>query len=296
MTTASDFEDEDKLVEYLACQLRFGRLSVVLGAGISMNFGLPSWENLLERMFAAKKEAIPKSESLERQAEFLRGKHFKNDTPGFLQLTHDCLYETAEVGFNELRKHPTLCALGALVMASQRGNASTVITFNFDNVLELFLNYYGHYSQSLFTEVFWRDAADVTVIHPHGFLPFDLADGTSRDIVFDQKSYSTTIGDETNVWRQLLLSTMATSTCLFIGLSGADNNLDSVLIAAKERHAINSEGTAYWGVVLKQDPKEVEQQLWGDRNVFVKDVVDYEQHLPELLFKVCQQAALQRRG
>lgn len=179
-------------------------------------------------------------------------------------------------------------------MASSRGSVSEVITFNWDNLLELFLSYHGFVTDSVYEETHWANSVDVTVLHPHGYIPINSKEKCSADIVFDQLSYSNVIGDTSRPWRQRLLTILRTHTCLFIGLSGDDPNLDSLLCSCKPQHASRGENTLFWGVRLSTSTDEIEANIWENRGIFCKIVSNYEQELPEIIFNICQRAALKR--
>lgn len=287
-----DFEDDSSLCSYLARQLVRGRLAIVLGAGISVPFGLPGWQRLIERMFEEKGTSVPTGNySLESLAEHFRRQYYPSDAPGFIGAIHRSLYRGVSSDFSLLRANATLASVGALVMGSRRGSASEVITFNFDNLLEVYLRYYGFVTTSAFCERHWAGYADVTVYHPHGMIPVESDAQRSSDVVFDQHSYSAVVGKEGNLWRQLALTIMRRRTCLFIGLSGRDINLDSMLASTKDEHASGAENTAYWGVTFTTDTDAVTAGQWEARGVFTKVVGDYDRALPEFLFRICQDAA-----
>ena len=70
---AMAYDDWDQLCDLLASAVSQGRLVPVLGAGVSMPFGLPSWPALLDRLYANVHESRPAStDRLERQTENFR--------------------------------------------------------------------------------------------------------------------------------------------------------------------------------------------------------------------------------
>src|SRR3989339_1412306 len=294
MITKDDFSDDRILIPYIAKQLAKGRLSLILGAGVSVPFGLPKWEDLIKKLYKAKKTSRPKVISFESLAEYFRSEFYKNDYDGYIKAIHKDLYEGADTSFHALRLNRTLAAIGSLVMASRRGSVSEVITFNFDNLLELYLSYHGFVtkSSSLNDYLDWVDYSDVTVYHLHGMIPFDIINqGYSKKIIFDQKSFSEIIGQENNPWRQLVLTLMRRHICLFIGLSGDDMNLDSILCSVHKSHTICVNKTPYWEITFSTDGDPVKAGQWEDRGVFYKNISNYEHDLPEFLFSVCQEAA-----
>ena len=296
MALHDDFDDRQQLVEYLARQLLFGRLAVVLGAGISRPFGLPDWNELVEGLFATRSESPPNG-SPERQAEYYRLKYCSSDPKQLVDAIHDVLYSKVSADFASLRKNGTLAAIGSLVMASHRGSASEVLTFNFDNLLELYLAYHGFVTAPVFRESHWTQTADVTIYHPHGFIPFDADEEGSNgnEVVLDQSSYSAVVGKAENPWRQTALTILRRRTCLFIGLSGKDDNLDSMMMESREQHASRDENTLYWGITFSTSDDDCARRIWQERGVYYCKIEDYENDLPGFLFSICQNAATLRK-
>lgn len=292
MATRDEFESNSRLEEYLSEQLVKGRLALVLGAGISMPFGLPNWSQLIERLYTHEELSPPGGHDLTKAASFFLNKRYRDNYAGFLEAVKRALYDGVIADFQSLRENNTLGAIGSLVMASQRGSASTVITFNFDDLLERYLKYHGFLVISSGIERHWGGTSDVTVLHPHGILPFE-GSIPFHELIFDRISYSKAI-DPAKPWRQEILSIMRTHTCIFVGLSDNDNNLYSMLVACKDSHASREENSLFWGVTLNTDDDEVLASSWNEVGVFYRRISDYEFTLPDILFRVCQKAALIR--
>ena len=295
MKDPSYWLDEGKLIEYLGGQLLRGRLALLLGAGVSVPFGLPSWECLLTRMsnnvgFGP----LPDKADLLRRAQAIKDKHFSNDEDGFLELTHACLYDGVSVEMASLERHPLLSAIGSLVMASRRGSASRVITLNYDDILETYLEYYGFDVTSVCSERHWAPNSDVVIYHPHGFLPLGKARDRSKTIVISTKDYLKAIKNDTdNVWRLIFLDTLRTHTCLHIGLSGDDLNVASLTSSTEDYHAGRPREVAYSGLRFcleserqKSDDLITTSEATGIHTHFFKDWAE----LPIFLFRICQEA------
>src|SRR5205823_3603451 len=125
--TLDDFRDAGALQKYLAHQLRKGRLSLVLGAGLSVPFRLPDWDLLIKNLFDLKSMALPPNETPERLVEYFKTKHYAADSVGFINALHSALYKGVSVDFATLRSNLTLAAIGSLVMASRRGSICSVL-------------------------------------------------------------------------------------------------------------------------------------------------------------------------
>ena len=288
MASMDDWEDDKILLDFLAKQQARGSLTLILGAGMSSHFGLPSWPKLIKRLFASKGSPAPKKDA-KRQAEDYRSTYFPGDVPGFLADVKSSLYRDVKVDFGSMRSHNSLAAIASLAMGSRRVGVSEIVTFNFDDLLEIYLEYHGFVTVSVGDRTYWSKSGDVTVLHPHGLLPRSSRRTASADIVFDQYSYTEAIGTKGSAWRQLLLSIMRTHTCLFIGLSGDDDNLDSLLERCGKQHASRLDNSLFWGVAFSTTDKNA--RFWKRRGIFLKRVADYDQALAQFLFKICQGAA-----
>lgn len=290
MPTRADFDKETKLLPFLGNQLQHGRVALFLGAGISMPFDLPSWPNLLLRMFKAKSDVPNKRDRVEKQAESFSAKYCPKNHLAYVTAIHDALYEGVKADFQALQQNATLAAIGSLVMASRRGCVSHVVTFNFDNLLETYLRYYGYVVRSVSEQCEWAGAADVTVLHPHGFVPYLEPASSSSQIIFDRSSYAKVIGDNANPWRQQLLCILRSHTCLFVGLSGDDDNLLSLLMECKDSHVSRKHNSAFWGITFATAAKD-DADIWEKNGVYRKKIANYDVDLPRILFAICQEAA-----
>jgi len=291
MSDIDSWNNDDALIWHMANQLRNGRLALFLGSGISQPFLKLTWKELVERTLASKGDTTAGLSPEEEISQF-RFTHHEHDIKGYLDSVQQALYsKSGGVSFVSLRENPTLGAIGAFVMASLRGSAKGVVTLNFDNILELYLRYHGFVTRSVFDDIHWDGLSDVTIYHPHGFLPFDTSEIRSNDIVFDKNSYGRALGQSGSKWREIIFSIMRTHTCLFIGLSGADLNLTTWLADVQKEHPVKELGFPFWGISFTTSAKKGTYATWKDMGIYCKQLVDYENHLPEILFSVCQTAA-----
>jgi SIR2-like domain len=295
MRDRGNWDDRDALEEHLAQQLLGGSLAVVLGAGVSGDFKLPDWDVLVQRLYDRVGVTRPGGLKNEMAAEQLLHSHFKTDRVKFASAVREVLYEGADLALHTLQNNRALAALGTLVMASSRGSVSRVITFNFDDVLELYLRYYGHDVDSLDVMPSLNSNADVTVYHPHGLLPSDMSQAVERGIVFAQDDYDKVIGNAGNAWQMAIQQVFASHICIFIGLSGDDYRLSQIMHTVQSStHPACAVGDRFWGVRLglTGDARAVH---WEQRGVYQCNLANYAE-IPDIIFSVCQRAALSRRS
>ncbi|MGZ8174269.1 MULTISPECIES: SIR2 family protein [Methylobacter] len=289
MATRPSYEDQDILNDYLARQLRQGSLAIVLGAGASFGFGLPGWDDLVDLMYKEASTARPPNLQPEIAAENLWVSKFSSDRVKFAEAVRKALYKNASLAFDDLRKNDLLAAVGALAMASSRGSAAKIVSFNFDDIVKLYLSYFGYDVRVGVKLPDWNRRADVQVLHPHGLLPSDIKEPIPRSIIFTQADYDDVIGNSSDEWHEAILNVFRSHTCLFIGLSGSDSNLTSLLMKAKNTHACRQTGELYWGVRFGLDGDHL-LHTWEQRGVFHHTVTTYDD-VPKILFNICQRAA-----
>lgn len=289
------WSDQNRLAEYLARQLVAGRLALLLGAGISTKFGLPGWEQLIVEMSkSAKYGAFPKGGNALRRAQAIKDEKFASNERGFLDLVQKALYKNATIDMPTMVNNRLLAAIGSLVMSSRRGSASKVVTFNFDDILEIYLEYYGFDVASIIEEKHWSPNSDVVVYHPHGFLPFTKRRKRSERIVLSSKQFLKAIADgPENAWRLMLLTLLRTHTCLHIGLSGEDLNLESLMNNVGSLHAGRPKEAAFTGVrFCERSGKSAQKDVIATSKAsgIFTHVLNSWDDLPTFLFRICQQA------
>ncbi|SFQ70767.1 SIR2-like domain-containing protein [Variovorax sp. OK605] len=252
-----------------------------------MGIGLPSWDELLEALFKSTSLTRGKNQTNEIAAEEVLRNGFSGDRIKFAEAIRKALYEIVNSDPTSIDRSPLMGALGAMVMSSSRGKVSNVITFNFDNLLEEYLESRGFVVRSVDMLPSWSDYGDVTVLHPHGLLPRDFGVDLQRGVIFTQYDYANIIGQEKLLWRQRVSDIFRSNTCLFIGLSGTDMNLMSMIQPIKAEHS--SMPDHFWGIRLA-GPTDSLGSYWEDRGVVSHKVGSYAD-IPLLLLEICKRAA-----
>lgn len=281
--------DRNKAAKILGSHLKSGSLALAIGAGTSSDLGLPNWFELVRRCMkeaeidGAIDENTP-NDTLRSKMEQVENKKGKD----YSKLVHDALYEGVEYS-KEILKKELLIALGALLMGSRRGSVSQVFNFNFDNVLDWYLSLHGYTTQIVTDLPTLREDVDVTIYHPHGYLPKDAdARSFSKFLVFSKYSYAEKLANfETDLWIAEFRQVLRSKELLFVGLSGEDPIFDPLLVRdlpmiQKRRY------TGFWlfGPNVTEDRiTEVKK-----RNVVPLRFDAYNQ-IPDFLFRVCQEAA-----
>lgn len=289
MRDAGTWERDEAVISFLANQLRQGRLSLVLGAGINAGLKLPDWDTVTTRLLAEAGKHRSAGLSNEQEADSFLYDVCQGDDVEFAKRVGIELYRGMSLDMDSLRRSDLLSALGALTIPSSRGSVSRVITFNFDDLLERYLRYYGCTIDSIATVPAWSNRFDVRILHPHGLLPSDGTSDNIRPIVMAQSHFDRIVGQAKSLWRNAMLQIFQESTCIFVGVSGRDANLSSLLEEVKLSHASIAEGHAYWGIRLAKSD-DTTNAIWRGKRVAVWELDNWDQ-LPTRLFQICQTAS-----
>lgn len=282
-----DWADPVLVRRFLATQLTLGRIALFLGAGVSAALGLPTWATLVQRMYASASRDPPDA-PLDLAVQLFLDRVCNNDRARFRAAVREALYD----GFQPRpeRAPPLLTALAALTMASQRGRASQVVSYNFDDLLESYLEWHGFVVASIASDRAWMDTADVRIYHPHGLLPYDPSlRESSTDIVLDRTSFDAMATEAGARWRQTLGGIARSHSCIFVGLSGGDRGLTSMLAQAWRDHAAAAEGLPYMGVRFATTDDGL-NGVWANGGVFTVAVASHDAIAPYLM-QICQEAA-----
>lgn len=271
------------------------RLGLCLGAGVSMDFDIPSWKRLIERI--AKEdcvngvELLQASESLTAQSQFLYQKYLQSLPPserddddviqarrvqtGWLKLVHKCLYAAARTSDEDLRCHPYMWDLVPLIKKS-----AMTINYNFDDTVERMLYLHNHdcgvQTDDKGFEVIWQPTAQFrrnqgVIYHPNGFLPLQTIDGLSDQVVFMEQEFADQLVDVGTGHYVSLLNHLAKHTIMFVGLSMSDANLKHLLRISARSNPGNFHYHIQW--CQQSKPSQGEQDAIRIANFSVYNLV-----------------------
>lgn len=235
-------------------------MTLICGAGTSMSAGLPSWNKYLKkitRIFLIHWEFLertnkkylhlaPKEMSIAFIGDYydisnteLENDFTKEDPLILAQLIKNCIragdwkYLLKKALYGEEKSNvpdSELINLLCLFIINSN-NFKSIITYNYDDILEFALKKRGFLTDSIIKENDHFKSKNFPVYHPHGILPF--FGGIDGKIYLSEEDYLTDI-IEPNSWYNQLHSTKLTSTCcLFIGLSFNDPSLKRKLAVHK---------------------------------------------------------------
>jgi hypothetical protein len=249
--TMGKLSREESLTRLIEAQ-KSQQLVLVLGAGVSLDYGAPSWNTLLHKLMVSRiqgGEAQPTGKNLimarlfqeivnpepTMAARYLRGT--TSPGGGFESEVQRVLYEDLRTD----RSSRVFPEIGRLFVNPTKLSLHAVITYNYDDLLEQYLRDpdVGIPCCSIYKAGQKPAATELPVYHVHGYLPQGDA-LESNSVLLGEGDYHEQYSNP-YTWQNLTqIEKFANYTCLFIGLSFTDPNLRRLLDIARqlrtERH------------------------------------------------------------
>jgi hypothetical protein len=255
---------ENPIAELIGAAGNSAKVTLVVGAGVSMEAGLPSWEKLLDRLLLRGGEAAglidtiapgatPTAEQAQRRLRWLAqaaldgplGKAALAEALAGEQRDSwilEALYEDAVTGTPrgpaDYYPGPIARRIPALLAAFEPADLR-VMTLNYDDLLEQALRQDGQFApHALTTEDLRVPAGKVGITHLHGYLGRDGR--PSGQLVLSEADYMQ-MQRGTSWQEQVVANAFRESTVIFVGTSMIDPNVIRYLHAVPppsgEEHA-----------------------------------------------------------
>lgn len=296
----TNFDNLGESIKSIRYALSNNRLTLVCGAGVSSSIGLPDWNTLLIRILNytldLKQKCMTKNDmkNLLSSSNLIVGKYLKillRDE--FDEVVSKCLYEDERVlGDNAYAESALLKNIIKLIRPKRnRGSVESVITFNFDSLLEKFLSRNSIKYKAIYDEGIQFNVDEVPIYHVHGYLPKDEKI-EKHNLVFSEDGYHTQFIDPYS-WSNLIqLYKYMNNSCIFIGISLTDPNIRRLLDISKRKNKSNSNKHF---IIKKLPPKDsstfdlqlmLEEQdslMLGLNVIWVSDYDDYPKVLEKIL-------------
>lgn len=267
-------------------------VSFFLGAGISMSAGMPSWDELLKSLLL---DLADKECHLDA-SDFNDIKNVCNHSAIILGRYMMYKQKNSELGTRIRRVlydkgNPSSALIDAICNLIMASNTESVITYNYDDLIETALEEKGVATRRLFGNN-RRLIGELPVYHVHGLVPYDGKIQTCP--VLSEQEYHERY-QEAYHWSNVeQIRALSNNTCVFIGLSMSDPNLRRLLDIAKSSSPNEQRHYAF----LKIEPlsnKSCEKKDTSNLNIldtmlqsFGINTIWYEQHdgVPILLKKI----------
>lgn len=225
--------DQYKSLEMAKTSLTEERFTLFLGAGVSMSTDIPSWWKLLKDMIDTCKQKEFKDGDIEKltkvcyNSSIVMGRFVrmmmekKSNDEDYYQCLHDALY-----GGISAYRSPLIDEICNLVY-SKKSQAQSIITYNFDDVMERALRERGIENYSVFGQN--QPQQLFPIYHVHGFIPYANNDDIKSVPVLSEEEYHRVYASSYNWSNVEQLHALSRTTCIFIGLSMTDPNLRRLL-------------------------------------------------------------------
>lgn len=294
------FNNVEEKIEVIKNELSDNRLTLVCGAGVSSSIGLPDWNTLLVRILSRaltlkhKDFSTNEMETLLSSSNLIVGKYLKILLgEEFDEVITKCLYEEEwTLGDYAYAESPLINNIIELIRPKRnRGSVESVITFNFDSLLEEFLTKNSIKYKAIYDEGIKFDADQIPIYHVHGYLPKNEKI-EKHNLVFSEDGYHTQFIDPYS-WSNLIqLYKYMNNSCLFIGVSLSDPNLRRILDISRRKN--EGDGNKHF-IIKKLPPKDssvydlqlmLEEQdalMLGLNVIWVSDYDEYPKVLEKIL-------------
>lgn len=243
-----DFINYNKyVVERLQNDIYNGDLSLVLGAGVSYDYGAVSWNDLVSSFEKDISESI--SLSFDKQikgkigtTDLIHAQLYKDLLPKdkYYNRIYQSLY--GEFNSSKLKEATTLYELASLLKRYLYNRNIKVLTYNYDNYFEQYLDkYFGYIKYNVFyTESCFLNNS-VPIYHIHGYLPFgkEINKKYEESIKLTEDDYNFLYNSPYSWQIETQLEAFRKNNCLFVGCSLTDPNIRRLLklsIDSNKRH------------------------------------------------------------
>jgi hypothetical protein len=236
-------------------QIQLKRFGLVFGAGIGIDFGFPSWSNLINeiandqrvdgtRIFDKDKNKTSITQVLfqnycskahEADPSNLDAYDKLSSTihAGWHRIIHDALYKNVPNQINELQQKDKYLSKYLSLIRKTR----LTVNYNFDDTLQTLLsnddtarlepNKRGY--RTVWNANIQLYPQDGVIYHPNGFLPRDFRERPSDHLIFLEDSFGDQLMDSVAGHYAALSYHFSQNTCLFLGLSLEDATLKHLL-------------------------------------------------------------------
>lgn len=219
-----------------------GNLNLVLGAGISKTFGIPTWENLLQRLLLKTiEQETDKATVLSKiftktfnPSPLIAGRYLQESLKDsknknkFEKEVRNALYETLDIRAESsiMDEIIRLCTPN-----KNSPKLDGIITYNYDDIIESKLrkDTKNTFFQSVYGQTINQNNKALAIYHVHGYLPQKGSLSRKNEITLGELIYHEQYNNIYS-WNNIVqINKFRDKTCLFIGSSLTDPNIRRLL-------------------------------------------------------------------
>jgi len=255
----------EQLIREVSQAYKNQELVLVLGAGVSVDYGIPNWNNLMQKLMMLTLEQQPDIALLLSKlfsnvfmpSSVIVGRYlqhyFMNDDENlaFEGEVRRILYESTnkEEDSNLMKEIAKFC-----IAAGKSPNLDSIISYNYDDVLETFLTKLklDIPFRSIYGNGMSPKSGELPIYHVHGFLPEKGDLSKDNTITLGEGIYHQQFTDIYS-WNNITqINKFRDKTCLFIGTSLTDPNTRRLLDIAR----IQKGDRGHFHYILKKEYEE----------------------------------------
>lgn len=268
-----EIENEEELSINKSIQNLYKALQnkeLVLGAGASFDFGIPTWDVLLQKLMALTIKSDKKStKNLSdlynkhlKPTPLISGRylqnHYEQNNSSFENKVRNVLYEKVDKTFKSelMEEIIKLCTPN-----NKHSSFNSIITYNFDDILEYKLDQSEF--KILYKSVygFGMDIRNIElpIYHVHGFLPQNKKLDKLNTITFGESNYHHQYSDVYS-WNNIVqINKFRENTCIFIGTSLTDPNIRRLLDIANKQKVYNKK--FHYILMVKENKSKLTEKI-----------------------------------
>lgn len=272
---------------------RRGNLTIVLGAGVSISFGLPDWRTLLsrlldERLIEKKKysEIIKQLIGLISSNNLITSNHIRNLYKSSNDIEfHNLLKRNLYKNYDKNAAQTLFLEIANLIPDinkfndySTEHNINSIITYNYDDIFQQTVRepHTSFKFKTIYKQGQKCQKDYLPIYHVHGYLPVEDETFEMNDLVLLESSYHEQYAD-TFKWNNIVqYNAFLNQNCLFIGISLQDPNLRRLLYMAAKNNPSNE--CVHYLFKKKYNQNEVLSNLTGVIKKKYKSMSEYEKH------------------
>jgi len=278
--------NKSELIRELRQCYKKDKLVFVLGAGVSMNFGLPSWDTLLQKLMVTTLEKEKNASSILSKlfarifnpSPLIAGrylqKYFESNKQSFEVAVRKILYQEIVRDTDS----PLVDEIVRFCIAPGKSpNLNSIITYNFDDILEqsILNSSLDLPFKSIFGQGLDIDAGELPIYHVHGYLPEVGKLTESNQITFGENIYHKQYVD-TYSWNNIVqINKFRDNNCLFIGTSLTDPNTRRLLDISNQQRTAKKGSHYIFKLRYKNEDVKKALEILLNQN---KDLMDEKSH------------------
>lgn len=276
--------EREKYLKQAKAAFRSQDMVLFLGAGVSIDGGIPLWETLIKTLHIYMLNRLTKDKGLSFEQKNMIKKlaaDNKMESPlmqmryikaafsdeEYYMLVHSALYG------QKVNLDTDLLNAIAKICTPQRAycGIKCIVTYNFDDLLERKFAQRDIRYNTISDEWERQTVDKLNVYHVHGYLPSDFTQiSDDPNLIFSEEDYHRVYRDSYS-WSNLAqLSALRENTCLFIGCSLKDPNLRRLLDVA----ARNGESPRHFAFLKREETVKKKSDAAA-----YKDVLDLYQKI-----------------